>query len=61
MTEFVLGAPSEDDLADAVEALDDVLRLDVVGEIDLPPYLSRLLLQLEETLAVTRPQPATPA
>ncbi|HEU5477056.1 MAG TPA: hypothetical protein VFU64_04405 [Gaiellaceae bacterium] len=53
MTEFALGAPREDDLADAIETLEDVLRLDLLGEIDLPPYLTRLLLQLEETLAVT--------
>jgi hypothetical protein len=52
MTEFSLGGPREDELADAIEALDGVLELDTLGEIDLPPYLARLLLQLEETLAV---------
>lgn len=51
MTEFPLGAPREDELADAIDALDDVLELDALGEVDLPPYLTRLLLQLEETLA----------
>lgn len=56
MTEFSLGAPREDDLADAIDALDDVLRLDTIGEIDLPPYLIRLLLQLEETLSVAPTQ-----
>jgi hypothetical protein len=58
MTEFPLWAPPEDELADAIETLEDVLRLDTLGEIDLPPYLTRLLLQLEETLALTPPQPA---
>lgn len=53
MTEFALGAPQDDELADAIESLEDVLRLDALGEIDLSPYLARLLLQLEETLAVT--------
>jgi|tagenome__1003787_1003787.scaffolds.fasta_scaffold7501644_1 hypothetical protein len=57
MTEFPLGVPQEDDLCDALEALEDVLRLDSIGEVDLPPYLARLLLQLEETLTVTSPQP----
>lgn len=57
MTEFSLGVPREEELADAIDALDDVLQLDELGEIDLPPYLARLLLQLEETLsaAPTRP------
>lgn len=58
MTEFALGAPDEGELADALETLEDVLRLDALGEIDLPPYLTRLLLQLEETLAVAPRQAA---
>jgi hypothetical protein len=41
-----------------METLADVLRLDSLGEIDLPPYLTRLLLQLEETLSVAPTQPA---
>ena len=61
MTEFALGSPHEDDLADAVETLEDVLRLDALGEVDLPPYLARLLLQLEETLAATPAYPALQA
>ncbi|HKU56946.1 MAG TPA: hypothetical protein VJP41_07985 [Gaiellaceae bacterium] len=56
MTEFSLGAPGKDELADAIDALDDVLRLDALGEVDLPPYLTRLLLQLEETLTATPAQ-----
>jgi hypothetical protein len=58
MTEFALGVPNEEDVADAMETLADVLRLDSLGEIDLPPYLTRLLLQLEETLSVAPTQPA---
>lgn len=58
MTEFALGAPREDELADALETLEDMFRLDTLGEIDLPPYLTQLLLQLEETLAVAPTQPA---
>jgi hypothetical protein len=57
MTEFALGVPNEDDVADAMETLEDVLRLDSLGEIDLPPYLTRLLLQLEETLSAAPTQP----
>jgi hypothetical protein len=57
MTEFSLGAPCEDELTDAIDALEDVLQLDTIGEIDLPPYLTRLLLQLEETLSVAPAQP----
>jgi hypothetical protein len=56
MTEFSLGAPHNDELGDAIEALEDVLRLDTTGEVDLPPYLTRLLLQLEETLSVAPAQ-----
>ncbi|HJU37262.1 MAG TPA: hypothetical protein VJ716_07590 [Gaiellaceae bacterium] len=56
MTEFSLGAPCGDELADAIHALEDVLQLDAVGEVDLPPYLARLLLQLEETLAAAPAQ-----
>lgn len=60
MTEFSLGAPQEEELADAIDALGDVLWLDSVGEVDLPPYLTRLLLQLEETLALAPAQPRMP-
>lgn len=56
MTEFSLGVPYQDELGDAIEALEDVLRLDAIGEVDLPPYLTRLLLQLEETLSVAPAQ-----
>lgn len=56
MTEFSLGAPCGDELADAIHALEDVLRLDTLGEVDLPPYLTRLLLQLEETLTAAPAQ-----
>ncbi len=57
MTEFSLGAPREDELADALDALEDLLHLDSVGEIDLPPYLARLLLQLEEKLSASPARP----
>lgn len=58
MTEFSLGVPREEEISDALEALEDVLRLDSIGEVDLPPYLTRLLLQLEETLTAAVPRPA---
>ena len=58
MTEFALGVPGEDEVADALETLEDVLRLASLGEIDLPPYLTRLLFQLEETLSAAPTQPA---
>lgn len=61
MTEFALGGPHEAELADAIETLEGVLQLDAIGEIDLPPYLMRLLLQLEETLSVTPAQPGVSA
>ncbi len=61
MTEFPLGAPREEELADAISALEEVLWLDSSGEVDLPPYLTRLLLQLEETLAVAPGQPVAQA
>lgn len=60
MTEFSLGVPREDELADAIDALEDVLQLDALGEVDLPPYLTRLLLQLEETLTATPAQAPAP-
>lgn len=61
MTEFSLGVPREDELADAIRALDDMLDLDELGKIDLPPYLARLLLQLEEVLSATPGQPVSGA
>src|SRR5689334_355569 len=39
MTEFSLGAPRDDELIDAFDALEDVLQLDTIGEID-PAALS---------------------
>jgi len=38
-----------------------VLRLDTLGEVDLPPSLARLMLQLEETLAAAPAQPRVTA
>jgi hypothetical protein len=55
MVEFALMCPSDAELADAQEALSRILELDDIGEIDLPPYLTRLLIELQEVLAVTRP------
>ena len=57
MAEFALHTPTEAEVHDAVAAIEDVLRLDEIGEVDLPPYLSRLLLQLEEMLAEAPPHP----
>lgn len=51
MAEFALMCPSDAELADAREAIDHILDLDDTGEIDLPPYLARLLDQLQELLA----------
>lgn len=55
MAEFELLCPDDAELADAHEALDEILRLDDYGEIDLPPYLVRLLLQLDELLLRAAP------
>jgi hypothetical protein len=55
MPQFALLCPLEDELADAQEALGHILDLDDVGEIDLPPYLTRLLLQLQDILLATTP------
>jgi hypothetical protein len=62
MPDLLLGEPSEEEeLADAMEGIEYVLRLDELGEIDLSPYLTRLLLQLEDALAAARAQaPASP-
>lgn len=51
MAEFPIHIPSDAEIADALEGLEAILRLDETGEVDLAPYLTRLLLQLEETLA----------
>ena len=51
MANLALSCPSEEELADAIESLGTVLDLDDYGEIDLSPYLTRLLLQLEEILS----------
>lgn len=55
MAEFALLCPDEDEIADAQEALDQILDLGEIGEIDLPPYLTGLLLQLQELLVEARP------
>lgn len=51
--ELLLRAPATSDVADALEALDDILGLDRDGAIDLPPSLTRLLLQLSEALTAS--------
>lgn len=51
MAQFALMCPTEDEVSDAQEGLDQILELDDAGEIDLPPYLTQLLLQLQEILA----------
>lgn len=58
MPQFELLCPTEAELSDAQEALADLLEFNRSGELDLPPYLLRLLLQLEDILLVTTPQPA---
>lgn len=50
LVELLLRAPATSDVADTVEALDDILGLDRDGAIDLPPSLTGLLLQLSEAL-----------
>lgn len=55
MAEFALLCPSDAELGDAQEALEHILDLAETGEIDLPPYLTRLLLRLDELLAAARP------
>lgn len=60
MAEFPLHAPTASEVADALEAVGEILQLDDAGEIDLPPYLMRLLLQLEATLLAVRPLEGVP-
>ncbi len=61
MTEFSLGVPGEEDVTDALEGIEQILWLDEIGEIDLAPCLTSLLLQLEETLSETPITPLHPA
>lgn len=58
MAQLELLCPTEDEIADAQEGLGHILELDEIGEIDLPPYLTRLLLQLQEILIATESRPA---
>jgi hypothetical protein len=57
MPPFALLLPTEEELSDAQEALAAILELGDAGELDVPPYLARLLLQLQDILLVTSPQP----
>lgn len=56
MAQLALLCPSDDELCDAQDALAHLLDLNELGEIDLPPYLQRLLLQVQEILAAATPQ-----
>jgi hypothetical protein len=47
--------PDAGEIVDAIEGVDGLLRLHDNGEVDLPPYLVRLLLQLQESLAGAAP------
>jgi hypothetical protein len=51
VAEFSVRALSVTEAEDAIEALEAILELEGLGEIDLPPGLARLLLQLEDVLA----------
>lgn len=57
MPQFALLCPTEDELSDAQEALAELLELHDAGQLDMPPYLTRLLAQLQEVLLATSPQP----
>jgi hypothetical protein len=51
MARFELLAPTEAEIADAVEGIEEILWLDAAQDVDLCPCLTRLLLQLEELLS----------
>jgi hypothetical protein len=55
VAQISLMCPNADELSDAQDALGQILDLDECGEVDLPPYLTRLLLQLQEILLATKP------
>jgi hypothetical protein len=63
MAEFALHCPTQDELVDAQEGIAQILELGATGELDLPPYLVRLLVQLEDIVGAATPRPnrATPA
>jgi hypothetical protein len=51
VAEFSVRTLSVPEAEDAIEALEAILELEGLGEIDLPPGLARLLLRLEDELA----------
>jgi hypothetical protein len=54
VAEFALFVEDDAELLDAAEGIDHVLDLDDIGELDLCPYLRRLLIQLQELLGAAR-------
>ncbi len=50
VADFTPEGPTDSEVADALSGIEEILWLDELEEIDLPPYLMRLLLQLEESL-----------
>ena len=61
MTEFAFVQPEQAELEDALEGLEQVLQLDEVGEVDLPPSLRMLLEQLEDVLSAELLRPPAAA
>jgi hypothetical protein len=51
MDELPLHALSASEAEDAIDALEDILELEAIGDVDIPPCLTRLFLELEEVLA----------
>jgi hypothetical protein len=51
--------PDAGEIGDAIEGVDGLLRLHDNGEVDLPPYLVRLLLQLQDSLTGVAVEPRT--
>jgi hypothetical protein len=51
MDELALHALSASEAEDAIDALEGILELEAIGDVDIPPCLTRLFLELEEVLA----------
>jgi hypothetical protein len=50
MAEFAFDVPTEAEVADATSGIEHLMTLESDDQLDLCPYLVRLLLQLEELL-----------
>jgi hypothetical protein len=61
MPQFALHCPTEAEVCDAQESLAELLELSYAGELDLPPYLTGLLVQLQDLLLAATPQPGSAA